>query len=364
MVPYRIAMSMLCLGCGLFCFSGFAAQRFALKHVWPISGTELPDGPLASPFGPRLKASEAYRYDFHRGIDIPSDIGTPVRAVADGTVRIGGEHPGYKDGIVQIRHAGVGGGVYYSNYMHISESLVEEGQVVERGEVIARTGASESGYAHLHFEIRAGGLYQKDCINPFSVLPYADANSPEVVIDFVELSQPGAPVVQATVRLPRITPDAELDFNRIEIVTYRKNGKKLTALDAQAFDMEVWNALYTPKNDPNAYLDDPDFNGVFVRPGVFNAASDRYEISFTFRALQGPDNPKHLVVEALARDVKGNVTVVRHPETSERTGGRRDTRAASSPESDTRSGCTRGRYVEGQSGTASTQETPQCTLEF
>ena len=42
------------------------------------------------------------RYDFHRGVDIPIPIGTPLVAIDDGTVRIAGSHSAYGDGVVQV----------------------------------------------------------------------------------------------------------------------------------------------------------------------------------------------------------------------------------------------------------------------
>ena len=43
-----------------------------------------------------------HRYDFHRGVDIVADLYSNVYAIADGTVRINGSHPGYSDGVVQV----------------------------------------------------------------------------------------------------------------------------------------------------------------------------------------------------------------------------------------------------------------------
>ena len=95
-------------------------------YVWPISKTATPDFPLSSTFGPRQKASEDYRYDFHRGIDIPADCGHPVYAIADGEVRLAGDYSYYSDRMVQIRHNKPGGGYYYSNYIHLSAIAVDE----------------------------------------------------------------------------------------------------------------------------------------------------------------------------------------------------------------------------------------------
>ena len=42
------------------------------------------------------------RYDFHRGVDIPTPLYSNVYAIADGIVRIPGSHDLYSDGIVQV----------------------------------------------------------------------------------------------------------------------------------------------------------------------------------------------------------------------------------------------------------------------
>ena len=60
----------------------------------PVCDTDDIAYPLPIPlhirdtFGPRLLKPSGYsRYDYHHGIDLPADEGTPVRAVAGGTVR-------------------------------------------------------------------------------------------------------------------------------------------------------------------------------------------------------------------------------------------------------------------------------------
>ncbi|MCL2808265.1 MAG: M23 family metallopeptidase [Coriobacteriia bacterium] len=98
---------------------------------------------LSSPYGPR------YFDGFHHGIDWNCPIGTPVLAVADGTVivaDIGGALGIY----TIIAHEG---GVR-SIYMHNSSLNVNVGQEVSAGEVIAYSGCTGfSTGPHLHLQI-------------------------------------------------------------------------------------------------------------------------------------------------------------------------------------------------------------------
>ena len=93
------------------------------------------------------------------GTDYAVPTGTPVKAIADGTIT----------GIVEtIRGAGgrmifqsFAGG-FNADYLHLSRIDVAVGQEVKQGQVIGLSGGSglgsETGYgAHLHLSIRRGG---------------------------------------------------------------------------------------------------------------------------------------------------------------------------------------------------------------
>ncbi|MCQ4864274.1 M23 family metallopeptidase [Pseudoflavonifractor phocaeensis] len=91
---------------------------------------------------------------FHNGVDLAVNDGTHVKAFADGTVDYIGESPIY--GLyTQIDH---GNGVT-TFYAHCGKLLVQQGQSVKMGDVIAESG--ETGNAtgpHLHFEIKKDGV--------------------------------------------------------------------------------------------------------------------------------------------------------------------------------------------------------------
>lgn len=90
----------------------------------------------------------------HTGVDIGDHIGQPIYAAANGKViRSGWNKGGYGNYII-IDH---GNGIQ-TLYGHASALLVEEGQVVSRGEQIAKIGSTgRSTGPHLHFEVRVSG---------------------------------------------------------------------------------------------------------------------------------------------------------------------------------------------------------------
>lgn len=94
----------------------------------------------------------------HPGIDFDIRNGTPIIAASDGEVVYIGEPAAkerYGDGIfVEISH----GEYFKSLYGHLTRIFVEKGQSLKRGQVIGLSGASNSGYQHLHFGIcKVGG---------------------------------------------------------------------------------------------------------------------------------------------------------------------------------------------------------------
>jgi len=109
-------------------------------------------GYISSRFGRRMDPFTG-RTSWHRGVDWAARLGTPIFATADGVVSFAGKW--FEFGwTVEISH-GYG---FVSRYAHCSKILVERGQRVKRGEVIARVGSSgRSTATHLHYEVLLDG---------------------------------------------------------------------------------------------------------------------------------------------------------------------------------------------------------------
>jgi murein DD-endopeptidase MepM/ murein hydrolase activator NlpD len=90
----------------------------------------------------------------HEGIDLTALRGTNIYATADGEVLQAGYRAGGFGKKVLIDH----GHGYRTVYGHCDEVLVEPGQQVKRGEVIARVGSTGlSKSPHLHYEVHVNG---------------------------------------------------------------------------------------------------------------------------------------------------------------------------------------------------------------
>ncbi len=119
------------------------------RHVPGVFPVSEEDRNISSGFGMRLDPLSGLR-KFHSGIDFIAPEGTPVFAVADGTVALAERQGGYGN-YIEISH----GYNYSSNYAHLSEIEVEKGQKIKRGDLIGRIGSTGmSTEPHLHYEVR------------------------------------------------------------------------------------------------------------------------------------------------------------------------------------------------------------------
>ncbi|MCQ2975881.1 MAG: M23 family metallopeptidase [Bacteroidales bacterium] len=118
-----------------------------IPSIQPIAVKDLKR--FGSPFGMRFHPI-LHISRLHAGVDLTADAGTKIYASGAGTVVVSGVQNGYGN-VVKINH-GYG---YMTVYGHCSKLLVEAGQKVNRGDVIALVGSTGLSTApHLHYEVR------------------------------------------------------------------------------------------------------------------------------------------------------------------------------------------------------------------
>ena len=93
---------------------------------------------------------------FHEGVDFTAESGMPIKAAAGGVVVYSDYHAEYGN-MLEIDH----GNGLVSRYAHASKRLVKLGDVVMKGQEIAKVGSTgRSTGPHLHFEVRFKGAPQ------------------------------------------------------------------------------------------------------------------------------------------------------------------------------------------------------------
>jgi len=117
--------------------------------IWPVRGW------LTSGFGWRRNPVLRSR-QLHTGLDIAAARGTAVIAPADGHVVFAGYHSALGNVLVIDHGYGV-----TTKYAHTSAILVEVGDRILRGDMIARVGnTGRSAGPHLHYEVFKDGVPQ------------------------------------------------------------------------------------------------------------------------------------------------------------------------------------------------------------
>ncbi len=131
------------------------ADLDALPSAWPTVSRRLTSG-----FGYRSDPFTS-KSAFHAGVDITGDVGDPIFAAGDGTVKEAGFNRTRGNYIIIAHRKGL-----ESQYMHLSKIGVKSGQRVVRGDRIGEMGNSgRSTGPHLHFQVVASE-------KPVNPLPY------------------------------------------------------------------------------------------------------------------------------------------------------------------------------------------------
>jgi Peptidase family M23 len=158
----------------LFLTSATALLAFLLlvppawaEWVWPLRGEVIT---------PYRNGSDPYAAGQHRGIDIAGAVGATVVAAASGEVRYAGT-AGSSGLTVSVR---TGDGRYDTSYLHLSSTIVREGDRVAAGQqlgAIGTTGTRSVAAPHLHFGVRDAGS-RHAYHDPLGFLPPPTATQP------------------------------------------------------------------------------------------------------------------------------------------------------------------------------------------
>ena len=125
-----------------------------LQEETSLGGKPSMGGYLSSLFGYRTDPVSG-KPEFHEGLDFSGKAGSLIVAVAAGIVTWSGVHFDYGN-LIEISH----GNGYVTRYAHNKKNLVNVGEKVEKGEVIATMGNSgRTTGTHMHFEVIQNGKH-------------------------------------------------------------------------------------------------------------------------------------------------------------------------------------------------------------
>lgn len=113
---------------------------------WPLNRDREPNSDLSyAQFGPRHLPSG---YDFHAGIDLPADKGTPVYPVLPGEIVEVDPWTGSGSAgnAITIKHADT----LATSYLHLNEINVDVGDWVNLDDRVGTVGSTGASYNHLH----------------------------------------------------------------------------------------------------------------------------------------------------------------------------------------------------------------------
>ena len=194
----------------------------------------------------------------HEGIDIAGTKGTPILAVAAGTVMKAGWDDWGLGNFIEIKHFDGSATVYGHN----SRLLVSKGQQVKQGQIIAEMGSTGNSTApHLHFEFYVDGLLAS---NPISLLQSTTIAKTPVNQPITPTSEPVLPINNNTDCQGTLIMKGETATVSIKVC--EENGQlfyigKLKQEPNQLLKLLAWkvdNNKYQADNGTFSYLISPE----------------------------------------------------------------------------------------------------------
>lgn len=192
-------------------------------HYWlarPIGAEDTDSIELYYPYASKGDGT----YPIHHGVEFENPMGTPILAVAAGTIVVAGDdkeeiYGAYADyyGLLVIERLDepFEGRPVYVLYGHLSEINVIMGQQVKEGDLIGAVGMTGVAQGpHLHFEVRYGQNSFAATVNPELWLrPHGGCGTLAGVV----LSPNGEPIPEVWVAV--VVPDSPEESVR-EVMTY------------------------------------------------------------------------------------------------------------------------------------------------
>ena len=136
-------------------------QGVSRERLWDGPFVEPVQGETAGAFG-RIRVINGQARSPHNGEDISAPLGTTVVAMNNGIAQLTVDHFFSGKGVFVDHGLGL-----YSMYFHLSEVLVQDGEMVKQGQAIGKVGATGRATGpHLHLGVRINGAR----VNPYSLM--------------------------------------------------------------------------------------------------------------------------------------------------------------------------------------------------
>ena len=140
-------------------------NNMEMKEQFFPSGFPSSKGYISSQYGKRVNPITK-KTNLHKGIDIAHKLETNIKSLAGGKVTYSGKKYGYGN-FIEISHLNS----YTTRYAHNNRNLVKEGDIVKKGQIIAKMGSTgHSTGPHVHLEVLKNNIH----INPNKFIHYKE----------------------------------------------------------------------------------------------------------------------------------------------------------------------------------------------
>ena len=257
----------------------------AQAQIWPLSNSTTPDT-VDKPYGFRTLCGTCSA-DFHRGLDFKASRGTPVHAVADGTVvRYGQNDPALPRWgnfvVIALEPMTINGELVNEHqvaYLHLDSidgSIVGSTlpMAISQGDPVGTVGNSGQGIntVHLHFDYYQGAndgwIHREEARHPLQLLPYSSQEP-----TLVEVTKQSS----STLRLRVRQAPTSLDIVGFKVEHDGDSATHGSAPIVIDFDAKVGINMSAPE-----YEDLNPFESTTFLPKYFNKNSSYYELKLDF----------------------------------------------------------------------------------